>query len=71
MTGLFGSGGECLGGLRHRFGGNGLCDWELSFVFEFVEEVVTAEIVVGIFGRPTVGIGRGIAVSPIVSMFRD
>jgi len=68
ITGLLGSGGECLGGLKHRFGGSGFCCWEFILVFELVDEVVTAEIVVGILGSPQVGIGRGIAVRPIESI---
>ena len=70
MTGLLGSGGECLGGLKHRFGGSGFCCDEFIFVFELVDEVVTAEIVVGTFGSPHVGIGRGIAVRPIESIIQ-
>jgi len=70
ITGLFGSGGECLGGLKHRFGGSGFCCAEFIFVFELVDDVVTAEIVVGTFGRPQVGIGRGIAVRPIESIMQ-
>ena len=70
ITGLLGSGGECLGGLKHRFGGSGFCCAEFILVFELVDEVVTAEIVVGTFGSPHVGIGRGIAVKPIESIIR-
>lgn len=38
-----------------------------SFVFELELDVVVAVMVVGILGRPTVGIGRGIALVRLIS----
>jgi len=39
----------------------------VSFVFELELDVVVADMVVGIFGIPIVGIGRGIAVFIFIS----
>jgi len=61
MIGLFGSGDDV-----HDRGEGGhigivLIGRAVNLVFEFDDEVVVAEIVVGILGRAMVGIGRGMA----------
>jgi hypothetical protein len=62
IIGLFGSGLDVFdrgldGPIEAVFTGR-----LVNFVFEFELDVVVAEMVVGIFGIPMVGIGRGIAV---------
>ena len=67
MIGLFGSGDDVL--LRGEHGpiDIGFDGRAVSFVFEFDDDVVVADIVVGIFGMPIVGMGRGIAVFIFIS----
>lgn len=70
MIGLFGSGDEVFD--RGDGGPTGIVfiGRAVSFVFEFDELVVVAEIVVGIFGRAIVGIGRGMAEFMFISCAR-
>jgi hypothetical protein len=67
MIGLFGSGEEVLERGLAGPTDMGLDGRAVSLVFELEDDVVVAEIVVGIFGIPIVGIGRGIAVFMFIS----
>ena len=70
MIGLFGSGLEVV--LRGEGGPIGMAfiGRAVNLVFEFEDEVVVAEIVVGIFGKAIVGMGRGIAEFMFISCAR-
>lgn len=61
MMGLFGSGDDVFD--RGDGGPTGIVfiGRAVNLVFEFDDDVVVAEIVVGILGRAMVGMGRGIA----------
>ena len=61
MIGLFGSGDDVFD--RGDGGPIGIVfiGRAVNLVFEFDDDVVVAEIVVGILGRAMVGMGRGIA----------
>ena len=70
IIGLFGSGLEVFE--RGEGGPTGMVfiGRAVNLVFEFEDEVVVAEIVVGILGRAMVGIGRGIAEFIFISCAR-